>query len=94
MKIILRNLLLLLLLAFTPLNAYNYSWSTHEDITDPNTPPCTGECCEQPDGCPPDSCPSTPSYKLDQNKLSHKVIELTLDSIEVKSKKLIINLKI
>ena len=43
-------LLLLFLLAVNPLQAYNYSWSTHEDIVDPNTPP---------DDKPPEECKNT-----------------------------------
>jgi len=41
MKTLLKTLLLLLLLTLSPLQAFNYSWSTHEDITtgQPDTPP-------------------------------------------------------
>jgi len=45
-----KHSLLIILLALTPLQAYNYSWSTHEDITTGqlDTPPgeCEGSECE------------------------------------------------
>lgn len=48
--------LLLFVLALSPSFAYNYSWSTHEDITTPNPDNNPGECdgseCEgEPDPC-------------------------------------------
>ncbi len=58
------KLLLLLTFFFTgstiTLNAYNYSWSTHEDIV--NWCPGSLDCdkkCKNPCGCNPDGTPKT-----------------------------------
>ncbi len=58
MKPLLKHLLLgifLLLTTTTTTQAYNYSWSTHEDIVKPDKDPdCPAECCDE--GCEGPPC--------------------------------------